>query len=210
MQNVNLKCTHKKPLAKIYSTKNDDQVSWTQSYPHIAVDYLTSLNLPKTAKIIDVGGGTSNFVDALLDLGYNNITVLDISEEALAKSKARLGDRTSQITWIVTDITSFIPNSEFDFWYDRAVFHFLTDDEYVQSYVDIVSNTLVAGGSFLLGTFSENGPLKCSGLDIRQYSTEDMQQTFKDRFIPAKCFKHLHTTPFDTSQEFQFCGFIRK
>jgi len=195
---------------KIYTTRNDDQVSWTQSYPHVAVTYLTSLNLPKTARIIDIGGGASNFADALLDLGYSNITVLDISEEALTKSKVRLGSRASQVTWITTDINSFKSNTKYDFWYDRAVFHFLTDANHVQSYLNIVSNSLVSGGHFFLGTFSENGPQKCSGLEIRQYSAEEMQQTFRDKFIPTKCFKHLHTTPFDTTQEFQFCGFIRK
>ena len=194
----------------IYINKNDDQVSWTQEYPQVAIDYIISLDLPLSASIIDVGGGTGNLVDALLDLGYKNISVLDISDAALAKSKARLGVRASLVTWIVADITTFAPVDTYDFWYDRAVFHFLTENKHIQSYLNTVSMSIVSGGHFLIGTFSENGPLKCSGLEIRQYSAEQMKQAFQDSFIAAKCFKHLHTTPFDSSQEFQFCGFIRK
>ena len=194
----------------IYNTKNDDQVSWTQPYPRIAVDYITSLGLPLSANIIDVGGGTGNFVDALLDLGYTNITVLDISEAALAKSKARLGDRSSMVTWIVADITTFITDKTYDFWYDRAVFHFLTSKKDIDSYINLVSKSLKPGSNLLVGTFSENGPLKCSGLEVSRYSAESLKQTFENEFSLSQSFKHTHTTPFNTEQEFQFCGFIRK
>ena len=194
----------------IYINKNNDQVSWTQQYPQVAMDYIISLNLPLSASIIDVGGGTGNFVDALLDLGYKNISVLDISDAALAKSKTRLGDRASLVTWIIADITTFVPVDIYDFWYDRAVFHFLTDNRHIQSYLHTVSTSLVSGGHFLIWTFSENGPLKCSGLEIRRYSEEKLKQTFQDTFITSQCFKHIHTTPFDSFQEFQYCGFIRR
>jgi ubiquinone/menaquinone biosynthesis C-methylase UbiE len=193
----------------IYTSKNDNQVSWTQHFPQIAIDNITALGLPLTANIIDVGGGTGNFVDALLDLGYINVTVLDISEAALAKSKARLGLRAAMVNWIIADITSFNSDNTYDFWYDRAVFHFLTEEEDILSYVERINKFVSTGGNFLLGTFSKNGPLKCSGLEIRQYSAEELQETFSPTFELTQSFKHIHTTPFDTTQEFQFCKFIK-
>lgn len=194
----------------IYTNKSDDQVSWTQAYPKTAVDYLESLKLEKDAAIIDIGGGASNFADALLDLGYTNITVLDISGAALQRSQERLGDRADRVSWIVSDINNFKPEETYDFWYDRAVFHFLTDTHEVSNYIDLVSSSLSASGHFLLGTFSEEGPLKCSGLEITQYSEDKMKTAFAEFFSPLKCFREVHTTPFGTTQDFQFCGFQKK
>ena len=193
----------------IYTTKADHEVSWTQKYPKTAVDYLESLELDKDARIIDVGGGASNFADALLELGYVNITVLDISDAALGRSKARLGEKAGLVEWIVSDINDFEAENAFDFWYDRAVFHFLTEDDKVERYKSLVSGSVTKDGHFLLGTFSENGPLKCSGLEIRQYSESGMCETFNPHFKSVRCFKESHKTPFDTFQEFQFCGFVR-
>src|SRR5690606_14673891 len=148
-------------------TKSPNEVSWTQSYPTTSMNYLKALNLPKTANIIDIGGGDSNLVDALLEKGYQNIWVLDISEHALERAKKRLGDKAASVHWIVSDITEFTPEIKFDFWHDRAVFHFLTDEDRITKYVAIVGNAAAENGHFLLGTFSENGPLKCSGLEIK-------------------------------------------
>ena len=194
----------------VFATKQPNEVSWTQKYPKTAIDYLENLNLSKTANIIDVGGGYSNLADALLEKGYQNIWVLDISEFALERTKKRLGDKAHLIHWVVSDITEFKPEVKFDFWYDRAVFHFLTDVECISKYVAIVSNAMADNGKFLLGTFSENGPLKCSGLEIKQYSENTMKQTFSKNFEAIKCFTENHTTPFDTTQNFQFCGFKKK
>ncbi|TDE29346.1 class I SAM-dependent methyltransferase [Flavobacterium ranwuense] len=194
----------------VFITKNPNEVSWTQKYPKISMDYLESLNLSKTANIIDVGGGDSNLVDALLGKGYENIWVLDISEFALERAKKRLGDKADNVHWIVSDISEFQPKENFDFWHDRAVFHFLTEQEDIDKYVAIVNSAMADNGNFLLGTFSENGPLKCSGLEIKQYSENSMKQTFSERFEAIKCFTENHTTPFDTIQSFQFCGFKRK
>ena len=171
------------------------------------MDYLEALQLPKTANIIDVGGGDSNLVDALLEKGYKNIWVLDISATALEKAKKRLGDKAKNIHWIVSDITEFETNIKFDFWHDRAVFHFLTDETSISKYVEIVSNAVSANGNFLLGTFSKDGALKCSGLEIKQYSEVSMKETFSDSFEAVKCFTEDHITPFNTIQNFQFCGF---
>lgn len=195
---------------KVFSTKNPNEVSWTQKYPKASVNYIESLGLSKTANIIDIGGGDSNLVDALLENGYENIWVLDISEFALEKAKLRLGEKADKVHWIVSDITEFSTDTKFDFWHDRAVFHFLTDKESINKYVALINNAVADNGNFLLGTFSENGPLKCSGLQIKQYSENAMKQTFKETFEAVKCFTENHTTPFNTVQNFQFCGFKKR
>ena len=194
----------------VFATKNPNEVSWTQKYPKTAMNYLEGLQLPKTAHIIDIGGGDSNFVDALLQNGYENIWVLDISEFALEKAKKRLRDKAEKVHWIVSDITEFSTEIKFDFWHDRAVFHFLTEQESIDKYIAILNNAMADNGNFLLGTFSENGPLKCSGLEIKQYSENLMRQTFNQDFETIKCFTENHTTPFNTVQNFQFCGFKKR
>lgn len=191
----------------VYQTKSPDQVSWTQEYPELAINYLTDLNLPKDAAIIDIGGGEAAFAEAAMDLGYTNISVLDISEAALAKAKERLGTRAENIKWIVIDILDFETTELYDFWYDRAVFHFLTDEKHINKYIEIVTKFLVEKGNFLLGTFSETGPFKCSGLEITQYSEKSMKDAFAENFVAQNCFTQEHKTPFDTIQNFQFCGF---
>ena len=194
----------------VFITKSPNEVSWTQKYPKTAMNYLEELKLSKTANIIDIGGGDSNLVDALLENGYENIWVLDISEFALEKAKKRLGEKADKVHWIVSDITEFSTEIKFDFWHDRAVFHFLTEQESIDKYITILSNAMADNGNFLLGTFSENGPLKCSGLEIKQYSENLMRQTFNQSFETIKCFTENHTTPFNTVQNFQFCGFKKR
>ncbi|HMI07603.1 MAG TPA: class I SAM-dependent methyltransferase [Flavobacterium sp.] len=198
---------NKEHWENVYTTKGPQEVSWFQEYPKTTINYLEGLNLSKTANIIDVGGGDSNLVDALLEKGYQNIWVLDISAAALEKAKARLGEKANQVQWIVSDITEFEPEMKFDFWHDRAVFHFLTEEKSISKYVSIVSETVSETGHFLLGTFSETGPLKCSGLEIKQYSEADMKSAFNEGFTAIKCFTESHTTPFNTVQNFRFCGF---
>lgn len=194
----------------VFATKQPNEVSWTQEYPKTAMDYLESLNLSKTANIIDIGGGDSNLVDALLEKGYQNIWVLDISEFALERAKKRLAEKAHLVNWIVSDITEFKPEITFGFWHDRAVFHFLTEEKSINKYVATIGNSINPNGNFLLGTFSENGPLKCSGLDIKQYSEIAMRQAFNENFEAVKCFTENHTTPFNTTQNFQFCGFKKR
>ncbi|GEC78136.1 class I SAM-dependent methyltransferase [Flavobacterium aquatile] len=194
----------------VFATKNPNEVSWTQKYPKTAMKYIESLGLSKTAKIIDVGGGDSNLVDALVENGYENIWVLDISEFALEKAKKRLGEKAAKVNWIVSDINEFSTDLKFDFWHDRAVFHFLTNQESIDKYVALITKAIADKGNFLLGTFSENGPLKCSGLEIKQYSEHLMRQTFYQNFDALKCFTENHITPFNTIQNFQFCGFRKR
>ncbi|WET47467.1 class I SAM-dependent methyltransferase [Chryseobacterium indologenes] len=195
----------KKHWENVYETKNPDQVSWTQAQPHTSLDFIHSFGLGKDAKIIDVGGGDSNLVDFLLEEGYENITVLDISARALEKAKERLGDNADKVKWITTDITAFEPTETYDIWHDRAAFHFLTTPEQVSTYIDIAERNI--NNFLVLGTFSKNGPTKCSGLDIQQYDEESLSEKFEAGFEKIKCITQDHTTPFETTQNFIFCSF---
>ena len=164
--------------------------------------------MDKTAKIIDVGGGESKLVDFLLEEGYENISVLDISANALEKAKKRLGDKAKKVNWIVADITEFEPTEQYDVWHDRAVFHFLTEDNDIKKYQDLVSQAVK--GKMVIGTFSTNGPLKCSGLEIKQNDEISLTSTFAADFEKIECFTIDHITPFDTIQNFIFCSFNKK
>ncbi len=144
----------------IYATKSIDEVSWFQQQPQTAMDFVKSLNLSLTANIIDVGGGDSYFVDAMLEMGYKHIWVLDISANALERAKKRLGKKAETVQWIISDVTDFVPPVQFDLWYDRATFHFLTSDGLVDKYVAIAEQGIKPYGHLILGTFSENGPTK--------------------------------------------------
>lgn len=192
----------------IYDTKNPNELSWTQDIPLTSLELIRALSLPKTAQIIDVGGGDSRLVDYLLAEGYEHITVLDISERALEKAKERLGKNADRVKWIVSDITEFKPDTEYDLWHDRATFHFLLSPEQVATYVDLVNRRVK--GYLVVGTFSTDGPLKCSGLDIRQYDEDSMNRTFENRFEKIACFTVDHDTPFSTRQNFLFCSFEKR
>ncbi|TSJ41326.1 class I SAM-dependent methyltransferase [Fluviicola chungangensis] len=193
---------------QVYETKTPEQVSWTQEVPQTSLDLIHSFNLQKSARIIDVGGGDSKLVDYLLEEGFEHISVLDISEKALEKAKKRLGAKAASVTWIVSDITAFDPVEVYDVWHDRAAFHFLTSPEQVEKYVDIARKSV--SGYLAIATFSENGPKKCSGLDIRQYSEESLRTLLQNDFEKLSCITEDHTTPFDTTQNFLFCSFRKR
>ena len=194
----------------VFATKAETEVSWFQSYPKTSIEFLELFNLPLDANIIDVGGGDSHFIDALLEKGYTNVYVLDISANAIERAKARLGKNANKVKWIVSDITEFEPTIKFDFWHDRAAFHFLTDDEKIYKYVAIAENAIHKDGYLILGTFSENGPTKCSGLEIKQYNKASMSARFEVDFNRIKCITEDHVTPFNTIQNFVFCSFQKK
>ena len=193
---------------RIYGTKNPDQLSWTQQIPKTSLEFIHSFGLPKTAKIIDIGGGDSKLVDHLLAEGFENITVLDISAKALDKVKQRLGDNAKKINWIVADITEFKPETTFDIWHDRATFHFLTTNEQIAKYIQSAKNFVT--GFLMIGTFSNNGPEKCSGLNIKQYSEEALTKELQNGFEKLHCITEDHITPFNTKQNFLFCSFKRQ
>jgi purine-nucleoside phosphorylase len=192
---------------RIYSTKQPQEVSWTQDIPKTSLDFIHSLPLSKTAKIIDIGGGDSKLVDHLLDEGFENITVLDISVKALNKAKKRLGDKAEKINWVVGNVINFTPDTTFDLWHDRATFHFLTTQEQISRYIHTVQKAVK--GYLIIATFSNKGPKKCSGLDVRQYSAEALAAEFEKGFDKIRCIKEDHITPFNTKQNFLFCSFRR-
>jgi SAM-dependent methyltransferase len=204
---MNMKHTNKNHWDNVYETKNPNQVSWTQTVPKTSLDFIHSFGVDKSAKIIDIGGGDSTLVDYLLEEGFENITVLDISKNALAKAKKRLGEKGKNIQWIVSDVTQFKPETTYDVWHDRATFHFLTTAEDVATYMDTARKAVT--GYLTIGTFSEDGPDKCSGLAIKKYSEEKLSSELKNGFNKIRCITENHITPFDTAQQFLFCSFKR-
>lgn len=197
----------KKHWETVYETKNPDQVSWTQETPKTSLEFIRSFQLKKTAKIIDIGGGESKLVDYLLKEGFENISVLDISSKSLEKTKNRLGEKAKKVNWIVSDILEFKPNTTYDVWHDRATFHFLTKPDQIKKYIKIAK--ISVNGFITIGTFSKNGPKKCSGLDIKQYNENELTLEFKDGFKKIECLTEDHLTPFKTLQNFIFCSFKR-
>ncbi len=192
----------------VYETKNPEEVSWTPKSPKTSIDIIQSFKLSKSAKIIDVGGGDSKLVDYLINEGFENITVLDISSKSLEKAKIRLGEKASKVTWIVSDITEFDPKNTYDVWHDRATFHFLTTPNEIHKYIEIARKSVT--GFLAIGTFSDNGPLKCSGLDIKQYNETQLALELENGFDKIRCFTEDHVTPFNSKQNFLFCAFKRQ
>lgn len=199
----------KKHWEDIYQTKQLTEVSWFQPKPETSLEFLKHLHIPTNAKIIDVGGGDSFLVDHLIDLGYENITILDISEAALERAKKRLGNKASQVTWIVADAASFQPTENYDFWHDRAAFHFFTEEQEIAGYLETLQQHIKPSGILVLGTFSDQGPKKCSGIEVKRYSETTMTDTLKMFFEKIKCITVDHKTPFGTLQNFIFCSFKR-
>jgi len=189
----------------IYSTKGMTEVSWFQEVPETSLKLIKRVAKNKDASIIDVGGGDGFLVDELIQLGYNNITVLDISENAINRAKARLGKLAEKVKWIVADITEFVPEHQYAVWHDRAVFHFLTKEKDINSYKELVSSAI--SDYFILSTFSDEGPNKCSGLEICKYSELDLKKQFEETFNVVDSFKENHSTPFETTQNFTFSVF---
>ncbi len=202
--------TVQKHWDQVYTNKVLEESSWYQPKPDTALDFILNSGLPKDAAIIDMGGGDSLLVDHLLDLGYNNPSVLDIAEKALEKAQKRLGDRANAVNWIVADAANFQATRQYDFWHDRAAFHFLTNDTDILHYVQTASTAIKPGGHLMIGTFSEQGPKKCSGLEIRQYSAQSLSEVFTGHFQKVNCFSVDHHTPAQTVQNFIFCVFRKK
>jgi len=193
----------------IYQTKKPNEVSWYQEKPTTSLNLIAEVGLGKNAGIIDIGAGDSKLVDNLLALGFRNITVLDVSSVALEKAKKRLGNRADAVKWIVSDLREFETSDRYDIWHDRAVLHFLTREEDINKYVEVVRRLLKTNGYLILSTFSENGPKRCSGLDIKQYSEDSIKELFSD-FKHLKSFEEEHLTPWGASQIFMYIIFRKK
>ena len=192
----------------IYHTKDSKQVSWYT--PHLAesLRLILSLNLSKEDPMIDVGSGASTLVDDLLKEGFNHITVLDISSQALEVAKKRLGEKAQKVKWVISDITTAaLPKTYYTLWHDRAVFHFLTKEEDRQKYKEHLRQSLKPGGYFIVSTFSPEGPPQCSGLEVQRYSPDTLGSELGKDFLLMKSFKESHHTPFQTVQDFTYCLF---
>lgn len=189
----------------IYRTRQASELSWTQQVPQVSLDFIDSFGLNPDARILDVGGGDSRLVDHLLERGFRRITVLDISEHSLDRARRRLGDRASEVEWVVSDVLGYQPPAPLDLWHDRAVFHFLSEASEIQDYVRLCRR--FASGFLVLGTFSEHGPGSCSGLPVRAYSRQQLTDVFRKDFDKIRCIHVDHETPFHSHQEFTFCSF---
>ena len=191
----------------IYTNKDENEVSWFQTVPKTSHQLIKKLNLKSNDNIIDIGSGRSRILKILIDEGFNNLSYLDISKEACKKSKIALGDDKSKVNWNVENILNFKSKIKYKLWHDRAVFHFFTDKKDIEKYKEVSIKNISAGGYLVLGTFSINGPKKCSGLDVSQYSEQSLYEIFKSDFNLLESFYIDHQTPFDTTQNFLFCIF---
>ena len=192
---------------KVYQTKELAEVSWYEPLPETSLRLISELTPSRDAAVIDIGGGDSLLADHLLELGYTNITVLDISMAAIERAKVRLSTKAIQIKWIVSDMLLFSGDGEFDIWHDRATFHFLNEAQDKDIYLQMVNNHLKAEGYLVMSTFSLNGPEKCSSLPVQQYSEDSLNDFFNRYFKKIKCFIKDHETPFQTFQQFIVCVF---
>lgn len=190
----------------VYETKTSDSVSWFQEHAEQSLRLIRATGMAATASIIDVGGGASTLVDDLLLDGYHSLSVLDLSAKALAAAQQRLGPRASEVRWIEADITrATLPAHAYDFWHDRAVFHFLTAPEQRRAYVDTVLRAVKPGGHVIVATFAEDGPLQCSGLPVMRYSANGLHTEFGAPFTLLQHEREEHLTPSGSVQRFVYC-----
>jgi len=194
----------------VYRTKRPDEVSWYQRDPALSLEFIRRAVPDLSAPIVDVGGGASRLVDSLLQSGYSDVTVLDVSEAALELARARLADSASRVRWIAGDVLSVpFPAAAFDLWHDRAVFHFLTDDKDRGAYLKQVRRALRPHGSVVIATFAEDGPTRCSGLPVARYSANTLHAEFGRGFELVDSAREQHVTPVGVTQSFVYCLFER-
>ena len=194
---------NKKHWENIYQKKEIDGVSWYQKVPIESLQLIKKYSISNSDKIIDIGCGKSFLADNLLELNYTDISLVDISSNALKEVKDRLQNKS--LNFIETDILNFNSNDKYDIWHDRAVFHFITNPEGIEKYISLCNKYINNQGILIIGTFAEDGPLKCSGLEIKRYSVDQISGLFKETFELVESFKMLHKTPFETEQSFLFC-----
>ena len=193
----------------VYTTKDEKAVSWFQERPDISLDLIRATGVDASASIIDIGGGASRLVDALIDEGFKAVTILDLSEMALATSKLRLGARGAQVQWVVADVTTWEPSQTYDVWHDRAALHFLTDPKDRAAYVARLIRAVRPGGHVVIGTFAPDGPERCSGLPVVRYDAATLRELLGRSFELIESRRHDHQTPTGATQRFQFSRFRR-
>lgn len=193
----------------VYEKKTDHQVSWYQDVPETSLRLINELQLSLESSIIDLGGGNSNFTIELQKIGYKNLSVLDISGLALMRTKKKMGDASKALHWMESDVLDLIELNKYDVIHDRATFHFLTHEDDIKKYVDVVSDAMIRGGHLVISTFSLTGPDKCSNLQVSQYSSSTLSFLFKENFVLTSSFNEVHTSPYNTTQDFIFCVFTK-
>jgi len=195
---------------QVYSSKPTEKLGWFAPHLQTSLSWITELGMSLEAPIIDVGGGASTLVDDLLDAGYQSITVLDLSWQALSLAKTRLANNADAVSWIAGDVTATdLPVAHFELWHDRAVFHFLTEPGQQRKYRDQLLKALKPGGHLIIGTFAPEAPPKCSGLPVQRYSSERLESTLGDEFELQRQHNELHVTPGGVEQMYLYCQFRR-
>ena len=194
----------------VYTTKGDDQVSWFEPAPEVSLRLIEEAGLAPESFVIDIGGGESRLVDALLARGVRGVAVLDVSQAAIDRVRARLGAAAARVTWIVADVTGPWVAAPVDVWHDRAVFHFLTDPEERIRYVEHLTRTLKVGGTAIIATFAPDGPERCSGLPVARYSPDALADELGSSFTLVQSEAHSHRTPSGALQAFQYSRFLHR
>lgn len=192
-----------------YQARADREVSWTQDSPEPSLALVTAAAPLPSTSIIDIGGGASHLVDHLVQCGYGDVTVLDLSSAALAKAQTRIGDESRAVEWIVTDITSWTPGRRYEVWHDRATFHFMVGEAERCAYLARLRQALAPDGHAIIATFALDGPEKCSGLSVQRYDPASLAETLGSGFALISSTRHLHHTPWGAPQSFQFSVFKR-
>ena len=194
----------------VYVSRTFDRVSWYQPVPERSLRFIQDAVTSPDAAIIDVGGGASTLVDNLLDSGFSDVTVLDISDNALHQARKRLGIRADAVDWVVADVRKFLPDRKFSVWHDRAVLHFLIDIEDRAQYLEAMRRALLPGARLVLSTFGPEGPLKCSGLPICRYDIDRLVELLGDSFELQVHEFEDHETPAGAKQQFLYTSWTRK
>ncbi len=194
---------------KIYKERREHRVSWFEEQPTISLDLIHAVGAKSDSAIIDIGGGASRLVDALVDRGFRDITVLDLSESGASIARERLGEHTAMVKWIVADVTQWRPSRQYDLWHDRATFHFLTEAADQNAYVEHLITALRPGGHAIIGTFAIDGPERCSGLPVVRYDAAALSAALGRTFALIETRRHEHKTPAGVIQRFQFSVFKR-
>ncbi len=194
----------------VYTSKSTDRLGWYRPHLETSFAWIEGLGLPSDTPLIDIGGGASTLVDDLVRAGYANVTVLDISEAALDATRSRLGDKADLVTWIRADVTDAgAIAGRFELWHDRAVFHFLVEEDDRRAYVANLEQAVEPGGHLVIGTFAPEAPPKCSGLPVQRYEHEQLAEVLRAGFELLRHHKEMHITPGGVEQMYVYCLFRR-